>query len=239
MDVLGLSKEQLDLIEDFEADYNAVDQFLRKTLGSDKLASFTHLVNQYEQKHRGWRRADLLKSIGEVRNTIVHGKTAPYCYLAVPTPALAKDLKSCREGLINPIRVIPTFQREVESLSIDDTLAQVLRTIKQRDYSQFPVYATEQFQGLLTENGITRWLAHHVATDLSLVEMDDVSVKQLLQSEEKRKNYHFVSRNTIADDAKGLFTANELLEAVLITASGKESETLMGIATRWDMIRLT
>jgi hypothetical protein len=40
------------------------------------------------------------------------------------------------------------------------------------------------------------------------------------------------------DDVRGLFSSNEILEAVFITASGKESEGLLGIATRWDMLRL-
>jgi len=32
-----------------------------------------------------------------------------------------------------------------------------------------------------------------------------------------------------------LFASHALLEAVLITESGVESEALLGIATRWDM----
>jgi len=51
VDDAGLPKEQLDLIEHFEADYNAVDRFLRKALGSDNQVSFTHLVNEYARKH--------------------------------------------------------------------------------------------------------------------------------------------------------------------------------------------
>jgi hypothetical protein len=35
-----------------------------------------------------------------------------------------------------------------------------------------------------------------------------------------------------------LFASNSLLEAVLITASGKESEALQGIVTRWDIIQI-
>jgi predicted transcriptional regulator len=235
----GLPKEQLDLIEQFEADYNAVDHFLRKAPGSDKLASFRHLVNEYSHTHAGWRDADLLRMIAELRNVIVHGKTAPYAYVAVPTPTVVRNLRGCRDRLINPARVIPKFRGEVETVSIDDTLARVLKIIKHREYSQFPVYEGKRFQGLLTENGITRWLANHVATQFSLVELDDVPVKQVLQNEEERRNYQFVARDMRVDDASGLFKSHELLEAVLITASGKESERLLGIATRWDMIRLT
>lgn len=237
-DHAGLSKEQLDLIQQFEADYNAVDHFLRKGLGSEKQLPFTHLVTEYSRKHYGWTDADLLRTIAEVRNAIVHGKKEPYRYVAVPTPAIVQDLRACRERMTNPARAIPTFQRKVETVSINDTLAGALKIIGQRDFSQFPVYEAERFLGLLTENGITRWLALHVSTKLSLVELDEVFVRDVLQNEEERKNYFFVPRDMPVDEVRGLFASHEMLEAVLVTASGKESERLMGIATRWDIIQL-
>ena len=113
-----------------------------------------------------------------------------------------------------------------------------MKMIKAHDFSQFPVYQEHCFAGLLTENGITRWLATHVVKKLSLVELDDVSVEEVLENEEKRINYRFASRDMPVDDIKGLFSTMEMIEAVLITASGKESERLLGIATRWDIIHL-
>jgi predicted transcriptional regulator len=235
----ALPKEQLDLIEQFVADFNAVEHFLRRALATDKHSPFLNLVSEYSRKHAGWRDADLLRRIAGVRNAIIHGKTEAYRYVAVPTPALAQDLRECRDRLISPPRVIPTFQRKVETVFVQDPLARVLKLIKLRDYSQFPAYEGERFEGLLTENGITRWLAHHVDTKLSLVELEDVSVREVLQNEEKRKTYHFVARVSRVDDVSGLFASLEELEAVLITAGGKESEPLLGIATRWDILHLT
>jgi predicted transcriptional regulator len=238
-DPLGLSKDQLDLIQQFEADYNAVDHFLRKSLGIRKHAPFRHLVDEYSRKHTSWRDADLLVKVAEVRNVLVHSKTAPYRYVAVPTSALVRDLKACRERLINPARAIPTFQRKVTTVSINDSLDSVLRIIRQCDFSQFPVYESQRFLGLLTENGITRWLALHVSTKLSLVEMDEIFVREVLQNEEERINYLFVSRDTPVDEVRVLFGSHEMLEAVLVTASGRKSEKLLGIATRWDIIQCT
>ncbi len=234
-----VSKEQLDLIEEFEAAYNTVDHFLRKSLGVDKQVSFTHLVNEYSRKHMGWYDAELVRTIGEVRNAIVHTKTKPYRYVAIPIPEFAQNLNACRDRLIKPALVIPKFQRKVETVSIDDTLERVLRIIKDRDYSQFPVYGANRFQGLLTENGITRWLAEHVTTQLSLVELQEVAVERVIKNEEKRGNYQFVARNMQVDDLVGHFASHNLLEAVLITANGKETEALLGIATRWDIIQVT
>lgn len=238
VDDKGLPKDQLDLIQHFEADYNSIDQFLRKTLDSSKQAPFSYLVSEYSRRHGGWRDAELLRTIAEVRNAIVHGKTEPYRYVAVPTPTIVQRLRACKDQLINPSRAFPTFRRKVEIVLLQDSLSQVLKIIAQRDYSQFPVYEADRFRGLLTENGITRWLALHVTNQLSLVELNDVPIKQVLHNEEKRKTYHFASRDTHVDDVRGLFSSNEILEAVFITASGKESEGLLGIATRWDMLRL-
>ena len=110
---------------------------------------------------------------------------------------------------------------------------------EERDYSLFPAYKEGHFRGLLTENGITRWLGHHVATGLSSIELAGVPVEWVLQNEEERSNFCFVPPNTRVEDVASLFASHPLLEAVFITASGKESETLLGIATRWDIIHVT
>ena len=231
-----LPKGQLDLIEQFETDYNAIDHFLRGALGIESHVPFIRLVNQYSNLNRTWGDSNLLRTVAKVRNTIIHGRTETYFHVAIPAPALARDLHRCRERLLNPARAIPTFQREVETVSIHDNLTKILEIVTQRDYSQFPVYEDKHFQGLLTENGITRWLGYHVTTNLSVVELDQVPVEQVLQNEEECKNYCFVARDVRVDDVSGLFASQALLEAVLITATGKESEELLGIATRWDII---
>jgi predicted transcriptional regulator len=88
----------------------------------------------------------------------------------------------------------------------------------------------------LTENGITRWLAHYVSKEMSMVELNDVPVRQVLPEEEKRPNCLFVARDKTVDEAKALFATKELLEAVLITQSGNRTEKLIGIITRWDVL---
>ena len=224
-----LPKDQLDLIQHFEADYNSIDQFLRKALVGNRQVPFGHLVSEYSRRHPGWRDADLLRMIAEVRNAIVHGKTEPYRYVAVPTPTIVRKLKACKDQLINPPRAFPTFRRKVEAILFHDPLSRVLKIIAQRDYSQFPVYDAERFQGVLTENGITRWLAHHVTHRLSLIELDDIPVKQVLHNEENRKTYHFVSRDTHVDGVHGLFSSHEILEAVFITAGGRREKVCWGL----------
>jgi CBS domain-containing protein len=234
----GLSRHQINLIQQFEADYNAVDRFLRAALDLDHHVGFAKLVRKYANEHVGWADAEFLITIAKVRNLIVHERTDLHPHVVIPTLAVAEGLKRCMERLINPARALPTFQRTVETISINDTLTRVLKIIHHRDYSQFPVLEDNRFRGMLTENGVTRWLARHVVRNLSLVELDAIFVTDVLQSEEARKNHHFVPGDMPADEVSELFAKEALLEAVLITANGKDTERLLGIATRWDILHL-
>jgi hypothetical protein len=73
----------------------------------------------------------------------------------------------------------------------------------------------------------------------ALVDLDEATVEEVLQQEESAKvNCRFVHRDESAYSVRQLFAKYELLEAVLITQHGKENESPLGIATRWDMLRL-
>jgi predicted transcriptional regulator len=235
-----LSPEEYNQIERFEAAYNTIDRHLRKTLDRDNDVSFVQLTREYSEAGRLWRTdADVLRTLADLRNVLVHGKIKPRHYLAIPTPLVVAQIEQIRDRILRPERVIPKFQKEVETVSLDDSLSNVLKQISQKEYSQFPVYDGKTFKGLLTENGITRWLAHYVSDELAIVDLDEVPIRQVLKQEEKRPNSVYISRNTEVDKVKALFAEHELLEAVLITQSGKREEKLLGIATRWDVIHLS
>jgi predicted transcriptional regulator len=238
VDCKGLTKEQHDLIEQLEADYNAVDRLLRAALDVHDQVGFAKLVRRYANEHVGWADAEFLITIAKIRNLIVHERTDLHRHVVIPTLAVAERLKHCKERLLNPARAVPTFQRTVETISIDDTLSLVLKIIEERDYSQFPVYEDKRFRGLLTENGVTRWLARHVSSSVPSARLGDVPVSEVLQNEEERKNHQFVRHDMRVDDVTTLFAKEALLEAVLVTASGDETESLLGIATRWDILHL-
>ena len=239
VDIKKPSKEEIDLIQQFEAHYNAIDHHLRKVTGRDKTIPFSVVVGDCGKYRKWWSDTEeFLKIVGNLRNCIIHEKTAPYQYLAIPTPLVVERLKSILDQLIHPVLVIQKFKKKVEVVKVTDSIADVLKRIYEYDYSQFPVYDDRSFKGLLTENGITRWLAHHVASRLSLVELAETTVKETLREEEKRKNWEFIGKNKAVDELKELFSNNDLLEAVLITETGKQSESLLGIVTRWDMLNL-
>jgi hypothetical protein len=69
--------------------------------------------------------------------------------------------------------------------------------------------------------------------------LNDIPVSQVLKNEEERKNHQFVRSDMRVDDVTALFAQRALLEAVLVTANADETESLVGIATRWDILHLS
>lgn len=233
------SPEQLALIDRFIAAYNAIDRQLRFMLGTEDEVSFAQLVRRYCDKHPNWRSGgETLLQFTSVRNALIHNATEPTRYLSVPLPGVVEQIEHIRDSLRNPERVIPKFQRRVAMIGPDEPLSKALQIIYGEKFSQLPVYDHDAFKGVLTENGITRWLARHVADELELVDLSEVPVRKALREEEKRPNHAFVPSGMSVQDVVGQFSTNPELEVVLITAGGKRTERPLGIITAWDIAHL-
>jgi predicted transcriptional regulator len=231
-------QREKDLAERFLVAFNAIEKHLRGELNEDKHIPFGRLVRQYERRHRVWPDADQLRIFAELRNLIIHEKDKPYEYISIPTEMTVDQIERIHDRLLRPERVVPKYQKKVTTVSFSDSLADVLERIDQHDFSQFPVYGDGEFRGLLTENGITRWLAHHRDTQDTLLELKDTPVQDVLGEQEHPHNYQFVRKDMLLDDLKCLFAERPLLEAALITADGSAEQKLLGIATRGDILKL-
>lgn len=111
-----------------------------------------------------------------------------------------------------------------------------LIAVPHRDkYSQFPVYGDRaEFQGLLTEGSIARWLASQSSQGLALIET--TTVGEVLRTGGSGR-WHFVSRKAAVAEVLELFKvpAAEPLHAVLVTERGRQDEQPLAIVTAWDL----
>jgi predicted transcriptional regulator len=231
----ALSQDQLDLIERFITAYNAIDHYLREQLEVENFVSFSSLVRDYGRRHPRWEAQDDLRMMSDLRNAMVHQRTEAYEYLSVPIPSVVEEIERIREQLTKPERVYPKFRREVVSFKAGDPFSKVLAKIHERGFSQFPVLKGEKFLGLLTEHGITRWLADHVTNEMMLVDFEEMDVMEVFTQDDKRKNYGFVARNATIMEAEAEFATNPKLEALLISESGQPNGKLLGIITRGEV----
>jgi predicted transcriptional regulator len=223
-------------IEQFITAFNRVHKAMCKELKQEGRLEFSRAVRLYGELHRSFRYTEDLLLLGQLRNVMVHEQIRPNEYLAHPSATTMATLQKVLDKLENPDYLIPRFQRTVEVVSLDDSLSDVLRRVLKCDYSQFPVYQDGSFKGLLTENGIVRYIAEYQGSDGSLIDLADVSVRSLLKQDENRRNCAFVPRTERLDAMLDRFAQSPVLEAVLITANGKKEERLIGIATQWDAV---
>ena len=236
MQYTPLTPEQLDRIERFIAAQNAIEHYLRETLNEPNRTSYTSMLYEYARRNPSWRARETLRRFAQLRNVVVHEKTRAYEYLSIPVPAVVEEIERIRDRLLNPERVYPQFKRKVLTIQLSTPLSDLLKLISEHGYSQYPVYEGRKFRGLLTENGITRWLADHIVETMSLVELADEKVEAVLLNEEARENYEFVSRHELLDEVVRKFSHNIFLEAVLITQTGRKDQRLLGMITRWDIL---
>jgi CBS domain-containing protein len=220
----------------FESVYNQIEGHMKKSTNSDDHIGFSDVLREFERKGLFDGDSAFLRGAAALRNALVHNRIYPHLDMAIPTPEVIQRLESIRDKMLNPPKVFPLHKKIVATVSMEDTLAAVMGIVSSSDFSQFPVMDGKEVIGLLTENGITRWLARKIAGDISLVEFSDAQVRDLVGNEERRKNFIFVPRNTAIAEVREKFRRNGLLEAALITESGKSGEKLLGMINRWDLI---
>lgn len=214
--------------------FHSIETMLRQQLRQEEHISFSYLVDQAAKQNPLIRqKAERLKSFGRLRNAIQHGSGLNGEPIAEPHEKIVSEIIEIEEKLRSPKRMNHFFS-EVYSMS------KMLQLVHEFQYSQFPVFNSEgEFISLVTESGITNWLASNVNDDL--ISFEETRISDLLSVDELAETYCFISRRTTVYEAKDYFlqAANEgrKLEALLITESEKSNQSLLGIVTHWDLAK--
>lgn len=120
----------------------------------------------------------------------------------------------------------------------NDSLSTVLEVVKKMGYTQFPVFS-DIFEGLLTDNGITRWLANQMDNDI--IQFSDTRIGNLISIDEHSQSYKFKLPNDslfdVLDIFENGFSANSRSITVLVVNKTKDikPQDIVGIITYWDL----
>src|SRR5262249_35438916 len=150
-----------------------------------KWIDFAALIERYRQDHKGWDEDyHVLKAFSALRNVIAHQEKEPDKHLFIPSAEAVAQIEAIRRRLEHPRKVVPMFKKTVMTVQLRDSSQDPLAIIYSHNFSQLPVYDGEHFRGLLTENGITRWLSHAAANGQTEVYLRNASVAEMLHEEE-------------------------------------------------------
>ena len=228
--------------EKFLETYNNLDQYLKKEIRADDYVSYANKVKNSKNTVVN-RFKDELLSFGTLRNAIVHNPKIDNKAIAEPHDRTVERFNEIYETINNPKKVIPTFQFDVLGANKDDYINDILKQMKQKSFSQFPVLdSNEAIIELINNNTISRWLASEIDENGTII-IDGVTVEKLIPEIEFKRNYKFISRDTSIYKAYDLFLNHiskdeRNLDVLFITHNGKETEKLLGLITISDLAPL-
>ena len=220
--------------------FTAIEKHLRRILKLEKHVTFGELV---ENASRASRPVALyrntLREFGDLRNFIVH-EYRQGDPLAVPSQSTVERLRKIRDELLSPAKLVSVCRREVETCSPAELIGAAARKMHEGSFSQLPVYRENRFVGLLTAETVARWLASRLANGEGILEEE--TVEEILQHGEDIHQHRLMDRDATVFDALAAFEdlihAGKVLDAIILTNSGKPTETPIGIVTISDVPRL-
>jgi predicted transcriptional regulator len=220
--------------------FTAIEKHLRKIVKAEKHVPFSELVEKASKASRPVSRyREALKEFGDLRNFIVH-EYRQGDPLAVPSPSTVERLGKIRDELLSPARLLSVCRREVEICAPGDLIGSAARKMYEGSFSQLPVYRGAKLVGLLAAETVARWLANKLAHGEGILEEE--TVEEVLQHAEDVHQHQLMGQDATVFDALSAFEdlihSGKVLDAIILTFSGKKTESPVGIVTVSDLPRL-
>ncbi|MGM0239620.1 CBS domain-containing protein [Enterococcus sp. AZ103] len=222
--------------DDFLTTFNRIEKEVKSLLGNPVNLGFSEAVRRLAKKQHdliGKNENDLLQ-LAQLRNAIVHDQIADDFVIAEPNEWAVQRIKEIEKGLLSPEKVLPRFAKKVTGFEQTVPMREILETVKEKRYSQFPVYDHGKFLGLITLRTIGLYLS-----ELVLQRSFDIFNKKVgdfLIQNGKNTNFEFVSADTNIAEVEEKFQQIATLEAILITKDGNRDGNLLGIIRPRDIL---
>ncbi|GAA2904734.1 CBS domain-containing protein [Enterococcus pseudoavium] len=219
----------------FLSTFNRIEKEMKRQLGNPVNMSFSEAVRRLSKRQDnliGGNENDLLQ-LAQLRNAIVHDQISDDFVIAEPNEWAVERIHTIEENLLRPEKVLPRFGKKVTGFERDLPLVELMQIITEKRFSQFPVYDTGKFIGLITLRTIGFFFAQ--ASINGSVSLKGLVAEDLLIANGKRTNFEFVSADTKVSEVEKMFQIEGTLEAILITKAGNSDGNLLGIIRPRDI----
>ncbi|MGC6769949.1 CBS domain-containing protein [Enterococcus sp. LJL128] len=221
--------------EEFLNSFNRIEKWLKEELNNPSAMGFSEMVRRLARKKQSQVASvenDLLQ-MAQLRNAIVHERVSKDFVIAEPNQWAVDRIAEIEKQLIKPEKVLPKFGKHVTGFEKKIPLKEILEIIAEKRYSQFPIYHSGVFMGLITVRGLGIWLA--VESRRGTIELEGKTAGDLLTDNYKEANYQFVDEETNIYQVEEMFESQVRLEAILITKNGNPNGNLLGIIRPRDL----
>ncbi|MBD7964925.1 CBS domain-containing protein [Fictibacillus norfolkensis] len=228
------------LAERFEVAFNQIHGVLKRMNPHEYNDAFMKLLTETSQKHRYIQNFFYeLRQFAKLRNALVHEKLKVRTYIATPSEEAVTLIEKIASLLTRPPAVTNIASKSVATIDLTTPIEEVIQLMHESSYNQLPVYENGVFVFLLTEDGLTSWLASSIRN--GTIDLNGHTASEI-QDYEKEHNVAFLGRNInifeLEDMYEDAFQSHRKLEAVIITETGSPLEKPLGIITTWDLIEI-
>ena len=231
-------------VQNFLNLFNELHQVIAARLRDDSEKNFGNLLKKAHRDRVITHYERQLNFYKDVRNLLTHDRLPSQKNILLPSDELLQDLISVKNTIEHPKKIGELFRTDVQAFNTNDTLGKILPNIRKNKISQFPLFAGKRLVGIITENGITNYLARHSEQDLSAIK--EIPAVDIIASDERRKNYAVVAENKSIYEIEELFyhqiASGHGSFILLIAKNGKKNKPtpkdLIGVITPWDMPKL-
>lgn len=229
---------------EFLALFNELEITLQKVLNSKETMFI--LLEQAKAQSRinpvsvHW---DLLYAARQLRNLLTHQTTTDIPEIAEPSTYLIETLKRIITQYKSPVSIMEYLKSQkaetIVTFKVGEALQAVLSVIKEKHYSQFPVFDDQQYVGLISENGITNWLAERVSDEQMLSrDLSTVTIDEVLKLEEKNHRVTKIYKENNLFQLIELFEKSQSTVILVCKKQNLEMDTpddIVGILTNSDI----
>lgn len=224
-----------DRAEEFLSSFNRIEKWFREQLNNPTNMGFSEMVRRLSRKKDSQVplfQDDLLQ-MAQLRNAIVHEQISTDFVIAEPNEWAVNRMLEIEKSLLSPEKVLPRFAKKVTGFDLTISVKEILSIVARKQYSQFPIYDSGIFKGLITVRGLGIWLA--IESSKGDIQLEGRNASELLVSNYKESNYQFVSKETTVFQVEEMFVSQIRLEAILITKDGNPNGSLLGIIRPRDL----
>jgi hypothetical protein len=136
---------------------------LKRLNPHDQNDAFMKLLSEASRRHSYFQSFFVdLKQYAKLRNALVHEKLRMRTYIACPHEEVVIHIEKIARLLTAPPKAMTIASKTVITLLSSHSIEYIIQTMNTLSYNQFPIYQDGKFSFLLTEGGLTGWLATNI-----------------------------------------------------------------------------
>ena len=198
-------------------------------------------IYKLKSQHAFAKYADAIDYCREVRNFLQHTPKVHGSYAVVPSPEMTEFLDQLLDRMRNRPRTwdIAVRREHIVSCSPDDTVRDVVETMRARGFSYVPILKDGRVVGVFDKDSVFSWVAEHGDHELPSATIGQIAEYTKLEGR-RSEVFTFHARDEYMDEAEETFDRykkeGKRVSVAFITEHGTVEERILGLFTAWDLI---